>query len=196
MGDCTCAAVGHAIQTWTANAGEQFIPSDNTILQLYEKSCGYDPNNPATDQGGVETTVLGYWKSNPVAGHALDAFASVDPHNVVEIKQAVVCMGVVYIGVALPISAQTQDVWDVTDPHLQGDSAPGSWGGHAVVVVGYNSRGPLVITWGKVLQMTWAFWLAYCDEAYALLSKDWLAKNGVSPSGFNYAQLEADMAAL
>ena len=47
--------------------------------------------------------------------------------------------------------------------------------------------------------MTWGFWAAYCDEAYAILSPDFLKqKNGqtVAPSGFNLAQLQEDLADL
>ena len=42
--------------------------------------------------------------------------------------------------------------------------------------------------------MTTAFWMEYCDEAHALLSKDWLDAKG-SPAGFNLAQLQADLRA-
>jgi hypothetical protein len=44
--------------------------------------------------------------------------------------------------------------------------------------------------------MSWNFWAAYCDEAYGLLSKDWLEASGKAPSGFDAAALTADMAAL
>ena len=194
LGDCTCAGVGHAIQTWTSLTGQQITPTDADILALYEGACGYKPSDPSTDQGGVEPDVLNYWKANGVAGHKLDGYASVNTRNTTEVRQAVQLFGVVYIGVALPLSAQSQSVWDVTDASLAGDAAPGSWGGHCVIVVGYNSRGPLVVTWGKVLQMTWDFWASYVDEAYALLSKDWIETSGSAPSGFDYAALAGDLA--
>jgi hypothetical protein len=31
-------------------------------------------------------------------------------------------------------------------------------GGHAVVVMGYTPEGPLVVSWGQVIQMTWKQW--------------------------------------
>ncbi len=40
--------------------------------------------------------------------------------------------------------------------------------------------------------MTWAFWDAYCDEAYACLSKDW-AVAARAPSGFDWTALDADL---
>jgi hypothetical protein len=43
--------------------------------------------------------------------------------------------------------------------------------------------------------MTWQFWTAYCDEAFGLLSPDWVSA-GRTPAGFNWQQLEADMSEL
>jgi hypothetical protein len=40
--------------------------------------------------------------------------------------------------------------------------------------------------------MTWGFWRAYCDEAYALLSQDFLSANA-TPDGVQLATLEADL---
>ena len=47
--------------------------------------------------------------------------------------------GGVYIGLALPVTAQTQDVWDV----VAGGGAnakKGSWGGHCVFVPKYDEQ--------------------------------------------------------
>lgn len=41
-------------------------------------------------------------------------------------------------------------------------------------VVAYDSRSLTVVTWGALQTMTWGFWAAYCDEAYAILSPDYL----------------------
>src|SRR5271155_2585228 len=52
LGDCTCAAVGHAIQIWTFNAdgaSEMITPPDSDIEQLYEVAGGYVPGNESTD---------------------------------------------------------------------------------------------------------------------------------------------------
>ena len=40
--------------------------------------------------------------------------------------------------------------------------------------------------------MTWQFWNAYCDEAYGLLSPDWV-NAGKTPAGFDWQQLVTDM---
>ena len=101
--------------------------------------------------------------------------------------------GGLYIGVSLPASAQNQDVWDVaTGP----DAEAGSWGGHCVNVVGYDADGLTVVTWGATKRMTWAFWLAYVDEAYAILSNDFLTTAGQTPNGFDLAALTNDLRAV
>ena len=41
-------------------------------------------------------------------------------------------------------------------------------------VVAYDVRGLTVITWAEAKRMTWTFLDAYCDEAYAVLSADWI----------------------
>lgn len=191
LGDCTCAAVGHAVQTWTSQASTEQTISDADIIALYER-FGYNPSNPASDQGAVEMDVLTSWLQNPVAGHSITAFASIDPTNLVEIKTAIYLMGVAYIGLSLPTSAQSQDIWDV--PTSETNTAPyqpGSWGGHAVAVVEYDETGLTCITWGALKKMTWAFWNAYCDEAYAILSSDWQGAEG-----FDYTALTNDIADL
>jgi hypothetical protein len=108
---------------------------------------------------------------------------------------AVYMFGGCYIGVLLPQSAQGQPIWSVPPMGPTGPGAPGSWGGHAVPVVAYDARGLTVITWGAMLRMTWQFWETYCDEAYAILSQDWLEKNE-APSGFDMATLQADLERL
>lgn len=193
LGDCTAASMGHTIQTWTAIAGSQVVIPDDDVLGFYEASCGYNPSDPSTDQGGIILDVLNYWRKNPVAGHALDAYADIDLENVEELKQAVYYFGVAYCGVLLPLSAQNQDVWDVPAYGLHFGGVPNSWGGHCVPIVDYNTIGPVCITWGQLKQMTWKFYSAYFDEAKVLFGADWCATGGKCPTGFDYASLQSDV---
>jgi hypothetical protein len=71
--------------------------------------------------------------------------------------------------------------------------APGSWGGHAVWAVAYDSRTVTVVTWGMRKALTWEFLAAYGEEAYALLSGAWTAKDAISPSGFDFVTLRDDL---
>ena len=133
------------------------------------------------------------WKKRGLGGHKLLAFANAKPSNLAEVKAAINLFGGLYIGVALPVTAQTQNVWELVSK--TGAGAPGSWGGHCVYVTGYDASGFTCITWGQLKKMTVAFWNAYVDEAHALLSPDWLGVKG-TPNGFNLAQLVSDLAQI
>jgi hypothetical protein len=204
IGDCTCAAAGHLLMEWTANAKpKMFTPGDTQIVAAYSAITGYNPKTGANDNGAVELDVLNYWRQQGIAGHKIQAFVAAEPSNHTHIMDAVWIFGGCYIGLQLPKTAQAQtqnhQPWSVPPQGTGGDGAPGSWGGHAVPVVAYDSRGLTVVTWGALQTMTWGFWAAYCDEAYAILSPDFLKqKDGqtVAPSGFNLAQLQEDLADL
>jgi len=108
------------------------------------------------------------------------------------VETAAWLFGGLYIGLQMPLTAQAQKVWDWTGS-LAGPARPGSWGGHAVDVVRYDKNGLTVVTWGRLQELTWQFWDRYCDEAYCMLSDDFLEK-GNAPNGFDLAALEADLA--
>ena len=194
LGDCTIAGVAHAIQVFTANTGTMVTVPDSTIESYYAKWDGYVAGDPETDNGGCELDVLNDWKKNSFAGNALMAFADPKPGNLDEVRQSIALFGGVYIGLSLPLTAQTQDVWDVA-PDAGGDAEPGSWGGHCVFVPKYDAQSFTCITWGQLKTMTAAFWNKYCDEAHTLLAADWLTAKG-APSGFNQEQLKADLEAI
>lgn len=195
LGDCTVAGAAHAIQVWSANLGQVQTVNNQDVLAAYEAWDGYVVGQPDTDQGGIELDVLTKWKASGLAGHRLLAFASIAAiGGLVEVRQAIHLFGGAYIGLGLPATAQSQDVWDLV-PNGGDDARDGSWGGHCVYVVGYDPTGFTCITWGQLKKMTTRFWLNYCDEAYALLGADWIGAKG-SPEGFNLEQLQTDLAQI
>jgi hypothetical protein len=177
LGDCTCAGVGHACQVWTANVSSEAVITNEEVLGIYEQWCGYEPSNPATDQGGVELDVLTAWRNQGFAGHKILAFATVLPANQKHVQTAINLFGGLYTGVALPLSAQEQvgGVWDA---------------------VADDADGLTCITWGALQRISWAFWSKYFDEAYALISPDFVNIQGQTPNGFALADLEADVAQI
>lgn len=199
LGNCTCAAVGHIIQQWTTILGAPHVLSDAEVIALYSAVSGYTPSDPKSDQGAVEFDVLSRWMTSGVGGDTLLGFAELghvgDANgNINEVKSAISWFGNIYIGLALPQTAQSQDLWDVTTQ--SGPGEPGSWGGHAVPVVGYDANGLTLVTWGALKKMTWSFFNTYCDESYALLSHDWISAEGKTPGGLDVTQLINDMQAL
>jgi hypothetical protein len=140
--------------------------------------------------------VLNYWRQNGVGGRdKITAYVSVNPSNIAHVKAAIYLFGGVYTGISLPLTAQTQHEWDVVGDGRTGNSAPGSWGGHAVPYLVYTPTTFGVVTWGDVLSLTTRFHEAYTDELYAVISPQFL-KAGESPAGFNLAALQSDLAAL
>jgi hypothetical protein len=200
IGDCTCAAAGHAIQLWTANHGAEQTPSDAAILTAYEAVSGYDPATGANDNGAVEIDVLNYWRQTGVGGHRIGAYAALHPQSPREVQEAIWLFGGIYIGLALPLAAQQQQVWSA--PHFRFPSLPhpswqpGSWGGHAVFVTDYDQKYLTCVTWGQLQKMTWGWFALYCEEAYGIVAAEWVDGTQPAPNGFDMAALTADLAAI
>jgi hypothetical protein len=200
LGDCTCAAVYHAKQIWSVNTGVENTQPDSEVLALYEKACGYVPGNEDTDQGGVEQDVLYYLYKNgmPLSGGTVDkilAYVEINQTQLPEVKLTISEFGVAYIGIQVPASIYDQNnnvlpVWDYTDPKSQ------ILGGHAVVLVGYDSTAFTFISWGQLYKMTWAFFQNYCQEAYAIADRSWFNSGNKSPLGLTLSQLESVMRAM
>lgn len=210
LGDCTCAAVGHTIQAWTAYLDRQVILPDSDIEALYEAACGYVPGDPSTDQGGVELNILNYWRQTGIAGHKITAYATLQKKasgvlgRLVgnsswkhDIMNSVFYFGTAYIGVTLPDAVLGEGIipW-VFPANPDASWQPNPNNGHAVTIVGYNATGPIVITWGTLLQMSWDFADACMDEGYCPFSLDVVGPDGKSPEGFLLAQLQADLNAV
>jgi hypothetical protein len=198
LGDCTCAAAGHAIQLWTFNTASMVTPPDSAIEELYEEAGGYVPGDPSTDNGCVEQEVLTDWLNDPIAGNELTAFVEVDQTNMTDVEQTIWECGLIYIGFNVPAYLMNRltgagAVWDVARP---GDDTT-IVGGHAVVVAGYNVSGNMpLISWGNPYSMTPAFWAQYVDECYGLVNKDWVATTGKTPAGLSLTDLETLMQSL
>src|SRR5579862_2094536 len=148
IGDCTIAAAGHMIEVWSAaSQGRATEISDQSVLQAFDRVKIVDPTTG--EAGAIELDVLRYWRTNGIGGHTIGAFARVAVHDETLVRTGAYLFGGLYIGLALPLTARTQDVWDWTGS-LSGPAMPGSWGGHAVDIVGYDAQGLTLVTWGSL----------------------------------------------
>lgn len=201
LGDCTMAGAAHLVEAWTGeqpNGTPVEIPT-TTIEEDYFALTG------GPDDGLAELTVLKWWKRTgfvDAAGiaHTISAYAQVDPANQTETQQAVSIFGGAYLGLALPDYAVNPpdgnllDVdWTAVPPGGFAANPPDPNNGHCVVAVGYDADNLYVVTWGAIKPMSYAFGQAYVDETFAIISPDWLGA-GTTPSGFDLAQLETDLA--
>lgn len=190
IGDCTCSALGHALEAWTTYAqGTTLAVPDSDVLSLYEAVSGYNPQTGANDNGAVEQDVLAYVQKNGLGGHKILAYAQVDHANPREMKSALEIFGSVYLGIQVPDSAQSQfaagQPWSV----VPGASIEG---GHAINLQKWDTQYMYPVTWGKLQPMTPDFWASYGDEAWVIVTDDWISVKGLTPTGLNLASLLAE----
>jgi hypothetical protein len=218
VGDCTIAAACHMMMCWSDNS--QPVPwsfNNNDVIEDY--------NNYRTSKNGASLqNILWDWKkygirrrqdANPIRVKIED-FALLDINNQARLKsqvqRSVQLLGGCYIGIVLPKFAVRDDpaspvpqgiippAWDVTAaqlnaPNANADKDPKA--GHCVCAIGYNNDGLDVVTWGLLTRMSWDFFFAYTDEAWAVLCKSgWLKVDGKSPSGLSAQQLDDDFNVL
>lgn len=196
LGDCACAAPAHMEMIFSKTTGGTKVPTDDEVLALYELQ-GYQPGNPASDQGSNMGNVLSNWRNGQWSASSIYAYCQVDQKIMDHVRLALYLFRGLYIGAGLPITAQGQEVWDVVPGAQQSQSAPYSWGGHAINVVAINEDTTIdIISWGKRMKMTQNFWYTYVDEVYPVVTKDLKEGSTLEDNGFNVEQLEADMAEL
>lgn len=200
-GDCVEAGAGHLVEQDTFyGQGTEYVVSTQQAIAMYSQITGYNPANPNTDQGTVLQDGLDFMRKTGIGGHTIAAFAQLDVTNINQIKTAIAEFGSVIIGFAFPDSAMTQ--FNQGKPWTPVAGSPID-GGHCVTVVGYTSAYLLVVTWGKIQKMDYAFWNTYVaaramqGEAWATVSQDWVNKaTGLDPEGVDLAAFGAQYAAL
>lgn len=205
-GDCVWAMIGHAIQTWSANAGVEVTVPVASLLKGYSDVTGFDPaagppgSNP-TDNGTVIQDALDYWRKTGIVAadgsvHKILAFAQVNISNPAELEAAVDLFGDALFGINFPASAMDQfnagQPWDV----VAGSAIEG---GHAICSGRYGVSGAVlweIITWAKAQGMTDAFRARYLSEAWVAISPEWVEANGLTPTGLNLQALGHDFSVL
>lgn len=193
LGDCVFACGGHMLQNWTAHGSVEISPTDDEILSAYEAVGGYKPGDPSTDNGAAITDFLNWWQANPLGGKTISAWASIDPANLTAIKQAIWIFGGIDIGINVPSSAMDQFNAGQNWEYVPKSAIEGR---HSICVFGYGTHGCACITWRRIQYMSWEFFSAYCDEAYAIITPDWLKADGKTEFGLDLATLQSDLEAI
>lgn len=194
IGDCAIAAVAFMILSMNAAAQRMggVAIAESEVLNTYRTVSGWDPEHPGTDLGCVELDVLKLWRNTGILGHKISAFAAVSPYQFEHVKAAIALFGGAYVGLALPLTAQAPGSWEVPTGGAVGQATPGSWGPHSVAILAYDVAGLTCVTWGALRRMSWTFFATYCDEAWAVLSSDFMT-NDTAPNGFDVATLTNDL---
>jgi len=180
LGDCTIAALAHAITTYRGLIGKKDIMSKPAVTKLYFHLTG------GVDSGLNELDVLNYWRQNAVDKDKILAYVKIDPKNHAHIEQAIQLFGGVYLGFQVQ-----QNCVQEFDAHQPWTPGPLTNDGHAVFAVAYDPNSITVLTWGNTQQGTWAWWDECVDEAYAILPPE--AANPAFAPGFDLAQLQSDL---
>jgi hypothetical protein len=179
-GDCTIAALAHAITVFRGRVKQKKIWSTKDATKLYFKLSG------GADSGLNELDVLNYWQSQMAVSDRIFAFTSIDRRNHTHIKQAIQLFGAVYLGFQVQ-----KDCMDDFNAGKAWTPGPLLNEGHAVLATGYDQKGVTVLTWGNTQKGTWAWWDECVDEAYAVLPSQ--AKKSDFHPGFDFNQLKADL---
>jgi len=205
-GDCTIAAVAHDEGVFTANAGGPiFVPTLEQVNAMYSR-CEGPPGFPAIDEGCDEITVLNDYKTNGLAGHKCAGWMTV---NAMDIRQ---CMTALWLFENLYLTVELPDAWISPFPsgdgfvwNIAGEPDPNN--GHAIVACDYNFSVPnypkfVVATWGMLGYLKPGALMKYFVPSagggcYTVLSQETINRaKGRAPNGFDWAQLQADFAAL
>lgn len=188
-GDCGFAGLANALATFRSQRGLPGKTTTADVLTWYHDCTGFEENDPSTDQGVVLLDALNWARRTGL----IFGYVKVDPHNLLHVRLAKFLFGGVYVGAALPASAQdTSSPWIGKPGSLDGSDGVGSWGGHCL----WSARDCSYRTWGLQQPADDQWSLNYVQECYALLSTSWSDVTNPAPNHFAMAELIADVARI
>jgi hypothetical protein len=132
IGDCTMASVADWIETTLGT-----VPSDQETIAAYW--AAEDEFNGGADDGLSPDQLFSYWSDSGIDGTVLTA--------------------------ADPVSIDETDVeTNLSDQYvlMAAENLPDGFpygqdgGGHFWIVVGYSDYGPMIVTWGQEIQISWS----------------------------------------
>lgn len=201
--NCTIAGEAHLIGAQSVYAGRPEVLFANSEVQsVYSRVGGYVPGNPSTDNGCEMSDVLADLKQNGIndtagVNHKCEGYASLgNPADEDLLAQCLDVFGSVYVGFNVQQHMETEfsngQVWT----WQPGDSLVG---GHCVVLQRRYPEGSMhgvleYWTWGARQRADFTWQARAVEEAWVVVTRDWIAANGTSVAGMNLPTLLADMA--
>jgi hypothetical protein len=146
IGDCTFASAAD----WALITQGKTAVTDAQVIQEFHEAHGSDSEGLSTPE------LASTWSSHGIAG--VHARLTERPASALE---SVVRPGTAALAVlAIPTGQRFVPVRYKLHGHaMTGQPFRVAEGGdHTLVVAGYNSTGPQVVTWGSTIQMTWTQW--------------------------------------
>lgn len=196
VGDCVLAGSAHETMILGREGDHNPVFSTESVLSDYSAITGYVHDEPWTDAGTDPRVAAKYRQSTGLLDarghrHHIGAYLWLEPGNLEQLFHALYVFSVVGACYELPQSAQEQFAegkpWDVVEgsPIL---------GGHYVPACGRRSGGFVdAVSWGKRVAITPAFYEQFCVAALVYVDASALGTRGVTPEGFNKAQLLEDL---
>jgi hypothetical protein len=192
-GDCTIAGIAHGQMVWDWASASAIPPfTDNQIVSQYMTLTG------GADNGLDPVSVAQWWQQSGLTDshgkvHKVRSFTAVE--QVSQAIEAAYLFGFSGLAIQMPHSAEQQFINGEPWSDTSGDPQPNE--GHFVPLVGRNSAGNLmVVTWGRLHAATPEWMDKYFVGSVAYTSQEYMMASGLSPEGFNFDQLDADMASL
>jgi hypothetical protein len=179
-GDCTVVAIAKLITHVFALLGRPSPITADEVVRIYLRLTG------GADSGLVFRDVLDFAQREGICGVKLSTVVAFDWRDRRLMSIASGIGGGLLIGAAMPVEAQTQDVWSRV-PGM----TPGSWGGHAIYRPGHSPAMGNYNSWGEAHDAT-DEWEDDCvDEAYVCL-----VEGAAPPCGLDLEAIRADLALL
>lgn len=197
VGDCVLAGGCHEEMLWTSEGGSPAEFTAENALSDYSAITGYNPADPSTDRGTDMQMAASYRRKTGLVDktgnrHKVLAYVALEAGNVDQLALASWLFGACGIGILISNENMQEfeqgKPWSTTTGKIEG--------GHYVCVVGRRANGnPLCVTWGKLQEMTPAFYEQANDESIAYLSGERLV-DGKSLDGFDLETLKSDLAVV
>lgn len=195
VGDCVLAGGDHEVMLWNAEAGNAVAFSDADALGDYSAITGYDPAHPSTDRGTDMQQAASYRRKVGLVDsggvrHKVTAYVGLTAGDVDQLALSSWLFGATGIGILMTRDNMQQ----FADGKPWAPTAGKIDGGHYVPVVGRRPNGNFVcVTWGRLQEITPAFYEQRNDEAVAYLNIERLT-DGKSRDGFDLPTLRDDLA--
>ena len=189
-GCCVISAQAHNTLTFEKFEQDMVVPiKDQEVIDEYLRQSGGE------DRGLYLSLAMKEWKNRgwDAAGRHYDiyAYASVDKPDHNQVKYSIYLLNGVIFG--MQVFETDREQFRNGEPwHLTGNSGQ-LLGGHGVYgfsyiethhdcphcLTGWDENGLTCMTWGEEQFMTWEFWDARVNQAYAIVDNrnDWLGKD-------------------
>lgn len=168
FGTCARTAIGNRHVTVTTFNGNPEVMPPGEIEYGYAVETGWTPLDPTTDHGEQLVHVLREWTEKGWPGDPSMKplwWGEVSKEQIADtIREYAGC----YAWALLP---KLNDEWDFSDDSLRPDIT--GTGAHAVEIVGADDRGLFIVTWGRVVQVSRAWWGRYGHAQFAYLHPAW-----------------------